>query len=227
MYEALSASSLQWESSMPTIAHRKPGLFPYTNDFASIQDCQIAPCRNHSFPGFWTFPMIAAMGGNGFSCSMMDTCIPTPVTAQDTFDLLKVNFDDHYNTQDERANRAPFGIFIHYAWIADEQRRQGLEDFLDYLGTLPDVYMTTVSNAIEWSKNPVLHKDITPSSPSYLAVRNVLPDGCAVKNSCRYEDVDVPNGGERYMTICVPCPPKYPWLNNHLGNLTLIEEYQY
>jgi len=157
MYKVLRESSLQWESSMPTIAHRKPGLFPYTNDFASIQDCQIEPCRNESFPGFWTFPMIAAVGESGNMCSMLDACLPYPETAADTFDLLKKNFDDHYVTSNNISNRAPFPIFIHYSWFVEPQRLQGLIDFLDYLGERPDVYMTTISNAIEWSKKSSLN----------------------------------------------------------------------
>jgi hypothetical protein len=223
MYRVLKDDpSLQWESSMPTIAHRKPGLWPYTNDYSSIQDCQIEPCRNQSFPGFWTYPMIVAMGGNGFSCSMVDTCLPTPVTAQETYDLLKKNFDDHYEFESGNVpgnpgivNRAPFPIAIHYAWIVDEQRRAGLNMFLDYLHDLPDVYMVTISQAIEYVKNPVLSSAITPTSPSYLAVKNPLPDGCAVKYTCPY--TNVPPGGDRYMGSCVPCSPNYPWLGNPLG----------
>jgi len=73
MYRAID-SSLQWESSRPTFNFRQPGLWPYTNDYLSIQDCQIAPCSTSSYPGFWTVPLIDNIGSNGFPCPMFDSC---------------------------------------------------------------------------------------------------------------------------------------------------------
>lgn len=76
MYKAVSEGGFTWESSRPTWNQRLPGLWPYTNDFASTQDCQILPCPTDQFKGFWTIPMIDFIGGDQFPCAMVDQCNP-------------------------------------------------------------------------------------------------------------------------------------------------------
>jgi hypothetical protein len=77
MYRAMVSGGLAWEASRPTQTYRNPGLWPYTNDFDTIQDCQIAPCPTGNYPGFWTVPIVDYTDGDGFPCSMVDQCQPT------------------------------------------------------------------------------------------------------------------------------------------------------
>ena len=61
------------------------GLYPYTLDYASKQDCPIAPCPECSHPGVWVQPMLDLedewYGSNpncptcGNICSMLDGCV--------------------------------------------------------------------------------------------------------------------------------------------------------
>lgn len=76
MYTSLYEGGFEWESSRPTWNMRQPGLWPYTNDYLSVQDCQIEPCPIEAYPGFWTVPMINLIGPDNFPCPLVDNCNP-------------------------------------------------------------------------------------------------------------------------------------------------------
>jgi len=215
MYKVLSDGLFQWECTRPTLNFRNPGLWPYTNDYASSQDCQIAPCPIGAYPGFWTVPMIDMLGGDNEGCAMVDTCTPVPETQQATFDLLRRNFEDHYN-----GNRAPFGIFTHAAWLNGTgspdiwERRLGYIQFLDHLAGLPDVYIVGISRSLEWVKTPTRLENITDFTPFHHVPRQRT---CPSIQQCRYPPELTPFPTERYMYTCTACPPVYPWVGNPLG----------
>lgn len=204
------SEELKWDCSRPTRIYLDPGLWPYTFDFDTLfQDCQIAPCSEEAYPGFWNVPMVDLVGGNGFPCAMLDTCDPQPNTTEGALNLLKDHFLRHYN-----GNRAPFGVFTHAAWLADTfpGHFEGYKAFLDYLATLPDVYIVSVSRGLKWSQNPTTLDAIASFEDWYV---EELEDQCTTKYTCHFPTSPV--GGERYMTSCVPCPRNYPWLDNPLG----------
>jgi len=212
-YEALSKGGIKWECSRPTWNQRTPGLWPYTNNFLSTQDCQIAPCPTGTYPGFWTVPMIDMIADNTFPCAMLDECNDVPTTADGLYNLLQRNFLEQYN-----GNRAPFGIFTHAAYFIGDSsdavaRTQGYERFLDYLLNLKDVYIVSISKALEWVQDPTVIANITNFEP-WMA-DGVQANGCGFPRQCTY---DVFGGSQRYMKVCSVCPPNYPWLGNPLGN---------
>jgi len=217
MYESLS-KGLKYECSRPTLAYIDPGLWPYTNDYESIQDCQIQPCPTHAFPGFWTFPMIDMIGDDGFPCAMVDTCNPQPNTTDQAFDLLKRNFEKQYN-----GNRAPFGVFTHAAWLQTPAKHDGYVKFIDWLITTAaakkDIYIVSLAKALEWLKNPTKIENLGTFAP--WAPRADERDQCSPSLSCRFgapEETPPTIPSERYMMSCpAPCPPKYPWLHNWDG----------
>jgi len=213
MYSALAENRFEWECSRPTWQYR-PLLWPYTNDYYSGQDCQLGPCPIERYPGFWTVPMVNLLGGNLFPCAMVDTCLPMVNTTAETLNLLKTNFNDHY-----LGNKAPFGVFTHAAWIVDPGRKAGYIQFLDYLGTLNDVFIVSISKSLDWIKNPVpiaRINEIASWNPT-----PVIANGCPRPVNCRFNGTQTPHAGgaERYMLNCQPCATirNYPWLNNPLG----------
>lgn len=59
---------------------------------------------------------------------------------------------------------------------------------------------------MEWMKNPV-------AKDKFKSCVNRKPASCsAVTCPLQKEGADI-----RYMRSCVPCPKKYPWLNNPSG----------
>ncbi|XP_021955957.1 chitin deacetylase 7 [Folsomia candida] len=213
MYSALVGGGFEWDCSRPTQNQRIPGLWPYTNDYASTQDCQIPTCPDEAFPGFWTFPMIDLIGDDQFPCAMVDECTPVPMTQAATYNLLMRNFENQYN-----GNRAPFGVFTHAAWLvgpADRpefaQRKAGYIQFLDEILAMPNVYIVGISQAMEWMKTPTGTADIDTFVP-WLDDPNRVR-ACPFPRNCRYEN----STWERFMSSCIPCPPEYPWVHNPQG----------
>ena len=71
---------MEWDSSWPTQTFRNPGLWPYTLDYKSTQDCEVGPCPEDSIPGFWVAPMIDWTDQQNIVCSMVDACVNMLVT---------------------------------------------------------------------------------------------------------------------------------------------------
>jgi len=213
MYQALFDGGMGWECSRPTYNIRVPGLWPYTNDHHSVQDCQIPECPTKAYPGFWTVPIIDLIGGNGFPCPLIDNCSPKPESRDEMLELLRRNFMEQYN-----GNRAPLGFFSTSAAFLGslpdyDERKEGYNLFLDFLGELDDVFIVSISKALEWVKGPVPLDEIADFVP--WQSEGIRQNFCPFPQSCRYNW----SGSERYMMSCtVSCPPSYPWLFNPLGN---------
>ena len=94
MFEMLSENNFNYDCSWPTRAYgyvdAENGLYPYTLDYSSIQDCPIEPCPKCSYPGTWVQPMIDLedrwFNSNpqcpscGNVCSMLDFCFMLVIT---------------------------------------------------------------------------------------------------------------------------------------------------
>lgn len=74
-FEALKESGLTYDCSWPTQTYVQPGLWPYTLDYKSEQDCSIGPCPDASIQGTWVIPMIDWIDQEGYICAMVDACI--------------------------------------------------------------------------------------------------------------------------------------------------------
>lgn len=189
MYEALRQARIQYDSSMPTEKFRVSGLWPYTNDYQSTQDCVIphAKCPTEQHAGFWTVPMISYEGSDGEPCSMADQCTPVPMKEDDTYNLLMNNFQTHYTN-----HRAPFGVFVRHGWVngtanpGDDQiwqRRLGYIRFLDYLDSLNDVYIVSIARGLQWVQTPKALSEVANFSHFQVAPK---PDLCRQSFSCEY-----------------------------------------
>ncbi|EFA00992.1 chitin deacetylase 9 precursor [Tribolium castaneum] len=198
---------LTYDCSWPTQTFRKPGLWPYTLNYKSNQDCPIGPCPQSSIPGVWVVPMIDWTDLSNNVCSMVDACVDIP---DDDADKLLQWFIDNFNVQ-YKGNKAPFGFYIHAAYFAvNPVRLEAYKKFVDYLQGLNDVYLVSPSKAIEWIKNPV-----PMGAEGWPACPDVEDLGCT-SQTCQLMKEDDPN--PRYMTFCgSECPAVYPWLGNPLG----------
>ncbi|KAM7294205.1 chitin deacetylase 8-like [Ixodes scapularis] len=204
-----------------TLVHERDGpddapVFPYTLDYGFQKPCMVPKCPNDTYPGLWSVPLNRLFrkyeeeGVDKYGpCAMADACLPSPETSSDTFEYLRFNFESFYNT-----NRAPFPVFIHEAWLINEERKKGYLRFVDWLLEKEDVYLVTVSEVIDFMREP--------KSRSIYAQRRCtkedLPEStCPKQKTCTYPTTTL--GGERYMRICgTTCPKNYPWVNNPDGN---------
>jgi len=207
-FQAMTQVGLKWDCSYPTIAHSDPAAFPYTMDFGFAQDCQIEPCPQASYPGVWNVPMIVLKDKAGHSCSMADGCANRTETADEALDFLRSNFDVHY-----QSNRAPFGVHLHAAWFLEKSTNlDGYLKFVDELVAMDDVYIVTVSQGVEWMKNPVPLSE----AKEFFKCPKVVPKPCT-PTKCYFEDPE--QGNQLVMNSCVPCPDAYPTPDNPIGEL--------
>jgi len=181
MFQMLAENSFHYDCSWPTRAYgyidAEMGLYPYTLDYSSVQDCPIKPCPECAYPGLWVQPMTDLedewIGSNpscptcGNLCSMLDGCvIMGDQTKEHVYDMLMKNFERVYSgdTDDfgdfQPSNRAPWGLYMHAAWFFGEQiwHYEGYKMFLDEITDkekYPDVWIVPINAGLKYMQNPM------------------------------------------------------------------------
>ncbi|CAI9720954.1 chitin deacetylase 7-like isoform X3 [Octopus vulgaris] len=124
-------------------------IWPFTLDYPVIKKyCQLRVCPNNSYPGFWEFPLNRWYNEAGDDSFSMTDENRVPQNSKDVISYLKYNFNRHY-----KRNKAPFGIFLHMAWLM--KNLAALQTFLKEVSHNNDVWIVTVSQALQWIQNPV------------------------------------------------------------------------
>jgi hypothetical protein len=85
---------------------------------------------------------------------------------------LKDNFDAIYGD-----TRAPFGVYLTAEWLNVETNLAKLSEFLDYAKERPNVHIVTISDLVDWMKNPRKAADVAKDYPKGC--------GAAQGNICR------------------------------------------
>ncbi|KAA0203210.1 hypothetical protein HAZT_HAZT009816 [Hyalella azteca] len=187
MFEMLYEQNFTYDSSMPVYENRPPS-YPYTLDYKLFHDCMIPPCPTNSFPGLWEVPMVMWQDLNGGRCSMGDACT-TPPDAEGVYKM------------------APMGLFYHAAWFTTAHHKEGFIAFLDTISGMPDVWLVTNWQALQWMRDPVplsQAKSFKPFQCNYPE----RPARCTSHRVCNVWH----KGGVRYMRTCQKCPEAYPWV---------------
>lgn len=73
-FEMLNRAAMKYDCSWPSQLYTNPGMWPYTLDFRSNQDCVIGPCPMKRWNGTWVVPMLTWKDPRGYPCAMVDTC---------------------------------------------------------------------------------------------------------------------------------------------------------
>ncbi|VVC35996.1 Hypothetical protein CINCED_3A022481 [Cinara cedri] len=199
MFKMLYDSNFTYDSSMP-IYENKPPSWPYTLDYKLFHDCMIPPCPTRSYPGVWEVPMVMWQDLNGGRCSMGDAC-SNPSDAEGVTKMLMKNFDRHFTS-----NRAPFGLFYHAAWFTQPHHKEGFIQFLDNIVNMPEVWIVTNWQAIQWVRDPTSISRLSSFTPFHCDLSE-RPKKCNNPKVCNLWH----KSGVRYMRTCQPCPDVYPW----------------
>eukprot|EP00092_Neocalanus_flemingeri_P029883 GFUD01032448.1.p1 GENE.GFUD01032448.1~~GFUD01032448.1.p1 ORF type:complete len:465 (+),score=61.54 GFUD01032448.1:24-1397(+) len=181
MFRMLKDNNFTYDCSWPTrsfgYTDAMNGLYPYTLDYQTAQDCPIKPCPKCSYPGMWVQPMIDLedewIGSNpqcptcGNVCSMLDGCvIMGEQTKEHVYSMLMKNFNRTYNGDTDEfgqfmpGNKAPWGLYMHAAWFFGEQawHYDGYKMFLNEItnnAKYPDVFIVPIKDGLEYMKKPV------------------------------------------------------------------------
>lgn len=71
---AMKRVGLEYDSSWSTQRFISPGMWPYSLDYKSTQDCPIGSCPTGAIPGAWVHPVLDWVDTEGHKCSMVDAC---------------------------------------------------------------------------------------------------------------------------------------------------------
>jgi len=131
----------------------KEKLWPYTMDFGIAQNCENlgdVKCNSEEkYPGLWEIPMLDLQNEMGLAVASMD-----PVNG-DAYDLYKRDF-----VRSLYGNKAPFGIYIHPAWLlSDHSRVDSLNKFLAEVTGIDDVWVVTNTQLLDYMRNPMNKAD--------------------------------------------------------------------
>lgn len=141
-------------------------------------------------------------------------------TSKQIFDLFEYNFKRFY-----LRNHAPFPLYLSEEWIHDEHRREGLFAFIkDKLNsTREDIYFVSISEVIDWMKNPVTLEEYRKNSKCKPIVKTecqlnetiIIDNDTQFKRSCEFTNITELDGLTKRMVICdnLQCPTHYPWVN--------------
>ncbi|CAK9293104.1 unnamed protein product [Gordionus sp. m RMFG-2023] len=217
-FRMLTDYGFNWDSSI-TSKVKTPPIWPFTVDYQITERCNIPPCPQASYPGMWEVPLVHYTDKNGFGCAMVDACYP-PDNEEEAYELLNANFERHYHS-----NRAPFPMFFHPMWFYIPHYRNGLKRFLDKLDENKDVYIVSISKAIEWIKNPTPLPKIK-NFDAWTCKKSQDGNIEMVKPSCLENQSNVctyfTEYGYRYVRTCSNCPKVYPWYGNPYGELSFV-----
>lgn len=127
-------------------------------------------------------------------------------------------------------------MFLHEAWLKNEQRAEGYFQFIDWLLTLDDVFVVRVRDVIEWLQHPTTVEEYglkthckaklraadigtQPMQPPTRVSTRCSHGRAKHGRLCEYKSVPQLNGETRYMTICgnKRCPANYPWVDAALA----------
>lgn len=73
-FQAMLEVGLEYDSSWPTQEFIAPGLWPYTLDYKSTQDCPLGRCPTASMKNAWVLPISNWVDTEGHVCAMVDAC---------------------------------------------------------------------------------------------------------------------------------------------------------
>lgn len=172
--------------------------WPYTMDDGSPDEHYIK-----EVPGLWQIPVhyvMVSAGGRmtGFDYNLW---VDLQQSKSSFVATLKHTLDLRYN-----GNRAPFCFGGHTDYYSEfnetansecngatwQQRREAVEEFIDYALQKPDVRFVTSRDIIQWLRNPVALDDVTANGAPVKIKRNPLSIKLLADNTIR---ISIPNPG--------------------------------
>jgi len=203
MFKMLYDNNFLYDCTWPTrrfgYVDAEYGLYPYTLDYKTKQDCPISPCPECSWKGVWEQPMIdledewmVGCGGScGNVCSMLDACtIPEePFTPERVYNMLMKNFNRVYLGEEDadlgifiQGNKAPWGLYMHAAWFfGNDWHYQGYKMFIQEITNntkYPDVFIVPVEAGIKYMQSPMPLEVIINQGQ-----KDTTPFGCTAINN--------------------------------------------
>ncbi|BFZ08827.1 hypothetical protein BsWGS_11866 [Bradybaena similaris] len=164
MFQVLHENKFLYDSSISNIESKKglSHLFPFTLDFPIPESkCPNGPCPTESFPGLWEVPINAWITEDDGYCAMIDACIVANLT--DDKATVKTKYLKYFRKNFYESfypEKVPMHLFTHASlFLRQVGSFEALTEFLQEINSLPDVWLLTPSQVIDWMKTPVSNVD--------------------------------------------------------------------
>lgn len=161
----IGTNQMLYDSSCSNVGYSDANTFiwPYTFDFLPTATCDNGKSPDKPFPGKWEVPVadLHDLGGDKLPCPVPSAC-RNITTKRDAFDLFFNAFADHYN-----GNRTPFLMIVDPAWAANQDKRDGTTEFLQYIRAAfgNEVWVLPLAKALRWVQTPVPVANLTDFAP--------------------------------------------------------------
>ena len=149
-FDMLKEEGFTFDASM--VAITDPPSWPFTLQYP--QDlttgvCMIQPCPNQPYD-LWEVPLNVLYMDSPFTpeCSMVDGCRPN--NKEEALKFLWDNFYRYYNA----SSKPPFGLNMHAAWFAWQFNADAMDEFIQKLVELPDVWIVPIYKVLQWIQQP-------------------------------------------------------------------------
>ncbi|PVD19827.1 hypothetical protein C0Q70_20318 [Pomacea canaliculata] len=153
MFEVLYENNFTYDATMTYPFPRNvfsPVMWPFTLDYSYTLVCNIQPCPKQTYPGLWVIPVVVMMDyREHLPCAYVDHCTNEPRNQYESFEMLWKNFLRNYRT-----NRAPVYVNLHSVWLETDFHMEAMDEFIQRLLGMKDVYLLSVHKALEWVSHP-------------------------------------------------------------------------
>lgn len=215
-YKVIEDFGYIYDSSI-TVPPVSVPIWPYTLDFKISHECKSGTCPSKSFPGVWEVPLNThyVEGYEGGHCPYLDQCVLHNLDEDEVFAWLQEDFTRYYEQ-----NKAPYMMPFHTNWFQTKPLENGLHKFLDWTLELPDVYILTITQMLQYMTDPKELRDVN-TIEAWKCDKSVAvaPKPCNIWNTCALP-FKIPEQNltdTRYMETCRECPNVYPWLGDAGG----------
>ena len=150
-FQMMHDEGFDYDASFMTGPYPEGGMWPYTLDFV-LQvptHCSNMNCPKKTYKGMWEVPLNRWSGPSGHSCAMVDSCNTQPSGKGEALSYLWQNFNKQYY-----GNKAPVGVNMHAVWFNTDTYLDAMQEFIQTLVEMDDVYIVTVHQTLEWMRDP-------------------------------------------------------------------------
>jgi len=189
-------------SQLPITQSSKPGQSARDRD----------RCPSERYAGMWQFP-VSEFDGAGAA--------PTDMNSPDGLYKLLVG-----NLRKSGTNREPFHLALNSQFLRalpDSGIVNGLERFLDEVLGRGDVYVVTLTQAMEWMRRPTHLQQLDTLESWSCSRQSQSQQPCENPSTCTFQ-VTEPSRGSMKPTstaysfkVCGSCPTNYPTPTDPLG----------
>lgn len=213
-YKVIEDFGYIYDSSVVVPPSNVP-IWPYTLDHKIPHECKSGTCPTKQFPGVWEVPLNThyVESYEGGICPYLDQCVLHNHDADDVLEWLQEDFSRYYEQ-----NKAPYMMAFHTNWFQIKELENGFHKFMSWLTNLPDVWVVTTTQALQWITDPkTLNQLSTFDAWNCQKQTTQTQKPCNNSNKCalpfKLDNVT----DTRYMETCRECPNTYPWLGDSAG----------